>query len=296
MVYRADDGLWGVAANQVVSFAYEDRVRAIIGGLDGQKTHLAELVVSKAWVPVVSPTAPDCTVDYANVPWVFRCAPSDGRQADVLLDYAERRGWKRVVVLSEVDRESYTGMRRLRERMDRRRTPPAAHLQFSRDSIPECLRELSRHQCDAIVVWGRLDAATAAVSALRAAGVKTPVLVPGTVAEPSLASDPWNPGELYAAALCDLSSSDPAREEFRRKFVKAAGTEPGALALYAYDATCLVTRTIDAVGPARARIREELTRSFLNGLAGPIRFDSLRGNPGDPVLMKLGRSGWQRVE
>jgi branched-chain amino acid transport system substrate-binding protein len=296
MAYRADDGPWGVAASQVVSLAYEDRVRAIIGGLDGQKTHLAELVVSKAWVPVVSPTAPDCTVDYANVPWVFRCAPSDGRQADILLDYAGRRGWSRVVVLSETDRESYTGFRRLRERMDRRRVPPVAHLQFSQESVPECVRELGNHRFDAIVVWGRLDAAAMAIASIRAAGVQSAVLVPGTVAEPSLAADASTLGEVYGAALCDLSRSDPARQEFRRLFLKSAGTEPGALAFYAYDAATLVTRTIDAVGPARARIREGLTHSYLDGVAGPIKFDSLRGNPSDPVLMKLGRSGWQRVE
>src|SRR3990172_7026386 len=51
MLFRPDDGPWGAATSQVVKFAYEDKVWTIIGGLDGQRTHIAELVVAKAWVP-----------------------------------------------------------------------------------------------------------------------------------------------------------------------------------------------------------------------------------------------------
>ena len=70
MVFRPDDGPWGMAAKQVVDFAYEDKVWTIIGGLDGQRTHVAELVVSKAWVPVVTPTAAHFAASLRVCPWI----------------------------------------------------------------------------------------------------------------------------------------------------------------------------------------------------------------------------------
>jgi ABC-type branched-subunit amino acid transport system substrate-binding protein len=130
MVFRADDGPWGVAAQRVVDLAYEDKVWTIIGGLDGQRTHVAELVVSKAWVPVVSPSATDTSVDYANVPWVFRCPPADSRQADLLIGYAQRQSYKRVVVLTEIEREGHTGFLRLQEKAGQRRFSFEAHYEY----------------------------------------------------------------------------------------------------------------------------------------------------------------------
>ena len=119
MAFRADDGFWGVVASRVVDLAYEDKVWTIIGGLDGQRTHIAELIVAKAWVPVVSPWTSDTSVDYANVPWVFRCAPADSSQVDALVAYAKARGFKSLVALTEIEREAYTGYRRLDERLER---------------------------------------------------------------------------------------------------------------------------------------------------------------------------------
>ena len=94
MAFRPDDGFWGVVASRVVDLAYEDKVWTMIGGLDGQRTHIAELIVAKAWVPVVSPWTSDTSVDYANVPWVFRCAPADSSQVDALVAYAKARASK----------------------------------------------------------------------------------------------------------------------------------------------------------------------------------------------------------
>ena len=53
-------------------------------GVVGVDLAFPELVAAKAWVPVVSPTASDLSIDYANVPWMFRVMPSDGAQAKAL--------------------------------------------------------------------------------------------------------------------------------------------------------------------------------------------------------------------
>ena len=57
---------WGSGVKQVVRMAYVDKVWAIIGGIDGPSTHLAEQVVAKARLALVSPTNADRTANLAS--------------------------------------------------------------------------------------------------------------------------------------------------------------------------------------------------------------------------------------
>lgn len=295
MIFRPDDGPWGTASKQVVRLVYEDKVWTIIGGLDGHHTHLAELVVAKAWVPVVTPSAVDFTVDYANVPWVFRCMPDDRRQAELLLEFARKRGYKRVVVLTEIGREAHAGFSRLREVSWRKRYPLTLHLQYPPYDPEIILTRLEGISADAIIIWGKGSPAIRLLRALRKRGVTVPVLGPSTLATPEMAREAPYVGELIVAAPCDLSRDDPEFLGFRRKFEKRTGKPPSPISLFAYDAARLVIRAIERAGLNRARIRDELASSSFIGLTGRISFDSLGGNRAEPILMSLSKGRWVRL-
>ena len=68
---------WGTGVVQVTRMAYDEKVWAIVGGIDGASTHLAEQVVAKARLTLVNPVSTDKTINLANVPWVFSCVPGD---------------------------------------------------------------------------------------------------------------------------------------------------------------------------------------------------------------------------
>ncbi len=296
MVFRADDGPWGIGARQVVQLAYEDKVWAIIGGLDGQQTHLAELVVAKAWVPVISPGATDSTIDYANVPWVFRAVPDDTGQVAALLDLAEKRGYRHLVALTELQREAYTGFRRLKEGTSRRRYPLELHLEYSALNPTEIIPRLNGVPIDALLIWGRAEPALSLIIGLRDAGIKAPILGPASLATQQVARSGEPLGDLTVASPCDLSRSDPAYLDFARRFKERTGDSPSVIALYSYDVTRLVIRAIESAGLNRARIRDRLSATNFDGLTGKIVFSSLGGNPAAPVLMFLAGSRWARLE
>jgi hypothetical protein len=65
---------------------YEDRAWAILGSVHGTATHLAEQVVAKARLPLVSPVSTDESVNLAGVPWMFSVAPADHLWAPVLAE------------------------------------------------------------------------------------------------------------------------------------------------------------------------------------------------------------------
>ncbi len=69
------DNPWGSGVTEVARMAYVHKVWAIIGGIDGPSTHLAEQVVAKARLTLLSSASTDKTVNLANVPWMFSCLP-----------------------------------------------------------------------------------------------------------------------------------------------------------------------------------------------------------------------------
>lgn len=86
LVARWSENVWGTGVSQLARMIYEERPIAVIGSVDSASTHLAEQVVAKANLPLVSPIATDPSVTLAGVPWMFSCAPSDRAIARVLVD------------------------------------------------------------------------------------------------------------------------------------------------------------------------------------------------------------------
>jgi len=296
MVFRPDDGPWGMAAKQVVDLAYEDKVWTIIGGLDGQRTHVAELVVSKVWVPVVTPTASDMSIDYANVPWVFRCAPADSSESELLFDYLQRQGHKHVVALTEAQRDGQTGFQRLREAAGRKKIQLDAHLQFPTGSPEAVVPRLLGIDSDALIIWGSPGASLTLLRAIRNAGIKTPVLGPSSLAGAEITADSSWIGELVVAAPYDLSRHDPELLEFSARFKELTGIAPTPIAPLSYDAALLVAKTIATAGLNRMKIRDELARVSFDGIAGKTQFNSLRGSIRKPVILSFRNGHWERLD
>lgn len=76
---------WGTGVSQLTRMVYDERPLALLGSVDSASTHLAEQVVAKAQLPLVSPIATDKTATLAGVSWMFACAPSDAGIARALV-------------------------------------------------------------------------------------------------------------------------------------------------------------------------------------------------------------------
>jgi branched-chain amino acid transport system substrate-binding protein len=77
---------WGTGVSQLTRMVYDEQPLALLGSVDSATTHLAEQVVAKANLPLVSPIATDKSITLAGVSWMFSCAPSDAAIARVLVD------------------------------------------------------------------------------------------------------------------------------------------------------------------------------------------------------------------
>jgi len=88
LVSRWADDPWRGGASAVVKMALVDHVVAVVGGIDGVTTHLAEQVVAKALVPLVDPASTDVTANGAGVNWMFSYAPGDPEIAAAMVKIA----------------------------------------------------------------------------------------------------------------------------------------------------------------------------------------------------------------
>ncbi len=282
LVSLSDDGPWGVAAKKVVELAYRHRVLAIVGGLDGHHLHLAELVAAKAWVPVVSPWATDRSVDFANVPWVFRMPPDDQAMAEALLRAAVGLGSAPLVVREE-HRVGRVGEDRLRAASARLGIPLAGVMVF--DPVSPDPGQARGHE-GPVVLWARGGPGRALLARLRAAGFRGPVLVPGT-----MACGIEDPGVVVAATF-DWASPGPGYRRFLELYHSRYGQDPCPLAAHSFDAVTLVARAVERAGPNRARIRDRIAASDMLGATGRIGFGPLGGGLGRPVLVRREAGRW----
>ncbi len=288
LITRAADEIWG-SAREVVTLAYEDRVWAVIGGIGGQSTHIAQQVITKAQLPLISPASSDVSLTGINIPWMFCCMPDDEQMIRLLATHIWRD--KRLTRLVAMAAGSYDSQHRLAEfekQSPLLGKPLALSLTYApgaRD-ISAQLSLLASAEAQALVLFGTPEEA---VQVLR--GLRRHDLSPQIFAGPGLATAAFTElaGDLAegitVVAPCDLSRADPILAAFRVRYRAAYSEPPDHLAAYAFDATQLVIAAIRAGGLNRARIRDALAGGVpYAGVTGEIRFDGTGSNTTPPVL------------
>jgi ABC-type branched-subunit amino acid transport system substrate-binding protein len=274
------DTPWGTGVAELARAVYSEGLWAVIGSIDGAATHLAEQVVAKARLTLVSPASTDKTVNLANVAWMFSCLPADDALARALAPaIVERVARGSFVLLSATDHDSHHAAEELRSRLSRDGVTPTQLLEFEpgRTDFSSIVGGVKASGAGvAVVVAGPLDSARA-VSALRHA-------------DPELAifgSHAMGRHEFLDAAGSDAEGAvyptacDPAvlSDSFVVEFTALTGRRPDCTTAQTYDATRIVIEAIRDAGLNRARIRDAVRAlAQLQGVSGTIDWDSLGQN------------------
>ncbi len=291
---------WGSGVKDVTRLAYQQHVWAIIGGIDGPTTHLAEQVVAKARLPLVSPLCTDKTVNMANVPWMFSLAPNDARVADVLSHAIVRRaGRQRLVLVTATRHDAHVAAVELRKMFTRLEIAVELQLEFNAtDGDPRVLAT----QCVAVkpraivLLAGPIESARL-VTELRGVQYAGPIFGGPAMARRAFREQagPAAEGVIFprliewardAAANPDENTSIPrlagrtaTNQELRTLDYTASLT---------YDATWLVMQAIRRGGLSRAEIGRQLRQIVpCVGQSGLIAWDGLGSNTRRPTLATL---------
>jgi branched-chain amino acid transport system substrate-binding protein len=269
LVSRWSDNPWRAGASHVVHLAYEDQVWAIVGGIDGPTTHLAEQVIVKARLALVSPASTDRSVNLAGVPWMFSCMPGDDLLAGALVRALS--GERELTLISATDHDSRVFSAELRKAMGTHGLTPAYHVEFDPGKGAGEAATRARNAPAVALVAGASDSARF-LRALRASGFA---------------------GRIYAGPWVARLGALDAAEGVIFPFALESPPEgfPDYAAAYAYDATNLVIAAVRKAGLNRVAIYDAI-RGFspYSGATGAIRFDALGRNP-RPVRLATVESG-----
>ena len=276
-VVQRDDGADGQrAATIALEFVRDLRISAVVGHVNSG-TMVAAAKIYDGILPAVATTAtsPDLT---GISPWVFRVTASDSATGVQLAQFARRLGHTRVAILYEND--SYG--RGLADAF--RRGFEGALIGI--DPIPSGAGDfepyvawLRTQSPDLVFVAGTEASGMAILREAQRQALTTAFIGgdgwTGVVGEPAAEGS-------YVGAPFTASDQRPEAQKFVAAFRRKYSMTPDGNAALAYDATRLLARVIQQVGPDRAAIRDRLAaldeRSAYRGVTGAIRFHE----SGDP--------------
>jgi len=292
LVARTDLVQWGQTSNELVKFAYDDKVWAVLSGIDSNHNHVLSRATLKIQVPILNAGATDPTLVEHAIPWLARTVSDDRQNAYVLLDYIYRvQGLRRVALLRVNDRDGRVGVQELVQGARRLGHPVVTEQRFSNGDtdFADALRRVREAEPDAVVVWGNPREAGLAVRQLRDLGMQHPLFgfdrmavaqfleVAGPAAEGVVVVTSFKPAE-----------DGPAWQRFSGRYRERFGEEPDVFAAHAYDGANILVRAIRAAGLNRARVRDALyALESVRGVSGEIVFDTNMSNVTPPWLAEV---------
>jgi branched-chain amino acid transport system substrate-binding protein len=233
-------------------------------------------VGNRIGVPVLTLSA-DPTTTQIDIPWIFRIGPSDAQQAQVIARelYSVRR-LQNVLLITQNDNESNRAIHLMKQAATAlgARTPIVVALDKSPLDLRPIIKTIETESPQAVVIWTNPSTAVFLLPALRIAGVKTLFYVSQDASS-----------KMHDASKSELAASDPwtisaydeptgDRQSFAARFRQSTGAAPSRVASETYDAVILTVHALQAAGPNRARVRDQLANpTNYDGVSGKISFD-----------------------
>jgi ABC-type branched-subunit amino acid transport system substrate-binding protein len=293
LVQRWNDDPWTGGAGEMVRLVYDDSVWAVLGSVDGAATHVAEQVVTKAWVPLIAPVSADPSLTYIRIPWMFRLPPDDEAQADALVrEGVVPRGLADVGLITSSDHDGRTFATEIVARLHAAGVAPLFHFEVPPGGDEGALVKRARlFEPDALIVRVSPSDLPTLLRALSDAGIRAPLLVPWIPALGPSAVASHYAGDVLAVRPFP-TAPNAHYAEFERAYLARYGAAPMPAAAYSFDAVNLVIAALRSSGLNRAALRDAIAAATdFVGVTGPVAWDNGGGNRAAPVLLDL-RGGY----
>jgi branched-chain amino acid transport system substrate-binding protein len=281
---------WGTGVTKVTQMVYQDNVWGIVGGPDGPSTHLAEQVVAKARLVLLSPGSTDKSVNLANVPWMFSCLPGDHLLAPPLVQQLVNSiNDQPFVVLSANDHDARHFAKELDRCFTAHKIVPKYKYVFRPEEVDwqELLDKVLAANPNAVVVAADASTSAQIVRQLRNRGYQGLLFGGPTAGRRAFRSQAGSAADnVVFPSLLTATEND-----FARRFREHYGYAPDYAATCSYDAVGMLIAAVRKGGLNRAKIGDAVrSLSPYQGLSGPIHWDPLGCNQ-RPVSLSTYRRG-----
>lgn len=295
---RNDNGLWGASGSEIVKLAYDEKVWAIIGTIDGANSHIAIRVALKIEIPMMNTGDTDPTFIETNIPWVFRCISDDRQMCYVLADYVFKKlRFTRVAALRANNRYGRMSIDEFRDAATRLGHPFLTELNYKvgdTDFTPQLTRIKSLDP-QAVITYGDCEESALVLKQMRKMGMNQLFLGSDRMVLPKFFEIAGSDvGQVIGGYPYNPVSKDAPYLAFCQRFKERFGEEPETYAAHAYDGMTMVIEAIERAGLNRALIRDELAViTKYHGVTGPMEYDPIFNDISQASLAVAENGQWK---
>lgn len=277
---------WSDGASALAQLIFQENVAGVIGGTDGETTHLAETIVAKAHLPLLSPVATDKTTNLAGVPWIFALAPGDHLIAPILARRIVAGRPQRVAVLLGSDHDSQWFWRELNKWLLHFGCPVNSVILVPHEeqAVKEAVRESLGKSPDWLIVSAPQSLLVAIVREIRCRNSNVHILCDARGSRVNVVKSLGQQAEGIICP-CLIPNDSQTSHDFVEAFRKEFGVEPDYAVLLTYDA---VRMLLDAVAQSVQGGHDNIDRvdiykhlialSPYRGIFGTIEWDKVNAN------------------
>lgn len=290
LINRWSSDPWGAGSKEMIKLVYRDSVWAVIGSIDGDVTHIAEQIATKAWLPLLSPISADPTLTYIRIPWIFRLPPDYKAQSEVIVNEGIKSGrMENIGLITENSHDGRIFVEELNDVLSNNNISPTFHFEVSKSDldIQSIVQRTISFNPRSIIICLSNDNIAKLLSELGANKQQMDVSIPWIPGLDCTILAQYYKGDIYLVEPF-LRSPNPAYEEFASRYYKRYGSKPTFGAAYTYDAVHILTSALLKSGLNRARLRDVIGgMKEIQGVTGKITWDNGGGNLARPVLRVL---------
>lgn len=278
---------WGTGSKEMIKLVYEDSVWAVIGSLDGTATHIAQQIITKARVPLLSPVSADPTLTYIRIPWIFRLPPDFAIQSKVIAEQGiAAASLKKIGLLTSTDHDGRIFAKEMITWLRNIQVTPNFHFEISPSGpdINELILRLNSYEIEAVLIYLPPSIIKTIIAGFQNNNRHLAIILP------------WIPGvntgelaDLYDGEFYSVQAfsefANALYTVFTNSFLHRYGKLPPPDAAYTYDAVRLLVHALFKSGLNRSRLRDEIASiGTYQGVTGTICWDNVGGNQVEPSL------------
>jgi branched-chain amino acid transport system substrate-binding protein len=247
-----------------------DKVFGIVGPINSGVALAVIDIVQKQQMPIIvaTPTSEPIITRYENAPksYTFRTALNDGAQTSLIIDYIKKRGYERIGILHDSTGWGQSGrdtaLRLLKEAGISLAAAPEVFDQNDTDMTAQ-VSKMRDANLDFLICYSLPPAGVQVARSMQKLGYKVPWSGTWGLIAPNFAK--LGGKELVEGVLAvtsfTIDHSDNAKAfhaKIESQYKDQGGDFFPVAAAQAYDATQLILRALDKVGPDPQKVRDAL--------------------------------------
>ena len=284
------------AASAATKLATQDNVLTIVGPATSGLTKAAIPSVTRAEVPLVSPSATDDTVtvdENGDVqPYAFRVAFQDSFQGVTLAQFAQKDlGAKKAVILGDNSSDYAIGLAKSFKDTFEGEIVSEVNFTDADSDFSAVLTKIKSMDFDVLFVPGYYEQGGPIIKQAREMGIEQPILGPDGFGNQTLVelAGEENVSDVYYTAHFSAESDKESVQDFLSRYEEAVGNAPDMFSALAYDTMYLVKDAIEAADELSA---EAVTKSLekmtdFEGVTGTFSFDEQHNPVKSAIIIEL---------